>query len=344
MLLKDLGEFGLIKRLTRDCVIDPTSVIVGIGDDAAAIKVSEDKLLLITTDLLVEKIDFTLQTSTPYQIGWKSLAVNLSDIAAMGGIPTHAFISIGLPPDTSVEFADQIYTGLKDIALKYKVNILGGDVSATPKNIIINVALLGEIEPQFLITRSGARIDEVIVVTGTLGDSAAGLEVLMKKLPLDFLGARGGRATIERQLKPEPRVAAGRILATSGFVNSIIDISDGLASEVHHICESSQVGAQIWLDTIPISKQTSKIAELAGKSPYDLALYGGEDFELLFTCPFDKVDILKKRLKSECQLPITVVGKVVKANSGVKLKAKNGKLQTLNAKGYEHFKDALHTF
>jgi len=323
MLIKDIGEFDLIRKMSAGLVSTGRPIIAGIGDDSAVLPSSADRLQLVTTDMLVENVHFRLDFAEPFQIGWRSIAVNISDIAAMGGEPTYAFISIALPRDTTVEFVDELYSGMQKIATEYSVDIVGGDTVSAPQ-IVINVALLGEVESKNLVLRSGAKAGDALVVTGDLGGSEAGLTILMDGLPL-----KG----IEKHLMPVPRVQEGRLLARSGYVTSMIDISDGLASEVHHICEASGTGAELHMDSIPLSDNVRQVAEHAGKQPYDFALYGGEDYELLFTCQQDKV----QEMLESCRTKLTIVGQIVETPNHVTIEDSSGNIVPLKPRGYDHF-------
>jgi len=327
MLIKDLGEFNLIKRMSAGLGHAGRQVIAGIGDDAAALHSSADRLQLVTTDMLVEDVHFRLSTTEPSQLGWKSLAVNISDIAAMGGEPTYAFVSIGLPRETLVKFVDELYAGMRTIAETYSVDIVGGDTVSAPQ-LIINIALLGEVEEENLILRSGAQIGDAIVVTGDLGGSGAGLEILERDLPI------GGK---RKHLMPIPRVQEGRLLARSGYVTSMIDISDGLASEVHHICEESGTGAKLLMQKIPLSGNVHRVAEHIGKPPHDFALFGGEDYELLFTCHPDKVPLLTESLLRKYNTPLTAVGRIVEMTHSITIEDTSGSIVPLASRGYNHF-------
>jgi thiamine-monophosphate kinase len=331
MLVKELGEFRLIKRLSAGIVSTGRPVIAGIGDDCAVLYPPEGKVQLVTTDMLVEGVHFRTSTATPFQIGWKSLAVNVSDIAAMGGEPTYAFVSIGLPRDAKVEFVDELYSGMSKMAEACSVDIMGGDTVSAPQ-VIINIALLGEVEPENLVLRSGARTGDALVVTGELGGSDAGLAILEHGLPI------GGK---ERHLMPVPRLREGRLLARSGYVTSMIDISDGLASEVHHICEMSGTGARVYMGKIPLADNVQRIAEHTGRNPHDLALYGGEDYELLFTCKQDKVSLLSEEMQKECGTSLTTVGQIMDASHSITIEDESGRIAPLAPRGYNHFTPAI---
>ena len=327
MLTKDIGEFGLIKRLAAGLVSTGRSVVVGIGDDSAVLRPPTGRLQLAATDMLVENVHFRLDFAKPLQIGWRSLAVNISDIAAMGGEPTYALVSIGLPRETTVEFVDELYSGMGKIAEEYSVDIVGGDTVSAPQ-MVINIALLGEVEEENLLLRSGAKPGDALVVTGELGGSEAGLTILKHGLRIDGT---------QKHLMPVPRAQEGRLLAKSGYITAMIDVSDGLASEAHHICEASGVGAELYANSIPLSQSVPEVAAFAGRKPHDLALYGGEDFELLFTCQPDKVSSLAEDVFSVCGTPLTVIGRIVEASRSITIEDASGKIVSLKPGGYDHF-------
>ncbi|MFC1712964.1 thiamine-phosphate kinase [Candidatus Poribacteria bacterium] len=330
MLIKDIGEFDLIKRMSAGLESTGRPVIAGIGDDSAVLPAAEGTLQLVTTDMLVENVHFRLDFAEPFQIGWRSLAVNISDIAAMGGEPTYAFVSIGLPRETTVEFVDELYSGMQKIATEYSVDIVGGDTVSAPQ-IVINIALLGEVEAENLLLRSGAKEGDALAITGNLGGSEAGLTILKDDLQLEG---------IKKHLMPVPRVQEGRLLAKSGYVTSMIDISDGLASETHHICEASGTGAELCMNSIPLSDNVRQVAKNAGRKPYDLALYGGEDYELLFTCQSDKVSFLAENMLKVCGIPLTTVGKIVERSRSITIEDVSGNIISLRPRGYDHFAPA----
>ena len=319
MKVKNIGgEFALIKRIKEKSKIFSKDVVVGIGDDAAVLKYSNKDYLLFTTDMLVENDHFSLKYSTPQQIGMKAMEQNVSDIAAMGGLPGFAVISLALPNNIDLEFVKRLYDGITKKAKKYKTNIVGGNITHS-KEIVVNVALLGFVEKKYLTLRSGAKIGDLIFCSGDVGSSTAGLELLMHNLK--------GKS-IKAHLEPECRLDLARKLVKIG-INSMIDVSDGVASEVKHICEESKVGALIYADKIPISKNTVIDAKKVGKDAIDFALYGGEDFELLFTAGKSKLKQLKMH-------GVSVIGEVVEKSMGVKLIKNNKKINLRD--GYDHFK------
>jgi thiamine-monophosphate kinase len=297
MLISKLGEFGLIERFRKSIKTD-ASVIKGSGDDCAVLAFDKNRYQLFTCDMIIEGVDFTGKEK-PRLIGRKALAIQVSDIAGCAGSPTHCLVSMGVSPNTTVEFIDELFKGMNDFAKKFKINIVGGDLSSS-KKLIINVSMLGFVEKKNLLLRSGARINDIIFVTGSLGGSISG-----------------------KHLNFTPRLRESGFLANNFKVNSMIDISDGLAQDLNHILEQSQKGAIIYEDLIPVAK----------KSNINEALYMGEDFELLFTMPgVEAKKLLRKKLKI-----FKPIGEIVEKNYGVNLVGKNGKLRPLFIKGFRHF-------
>ena len=312
------GEFELINRIRNKTRIFSKDVVVGIGDDAAALKYNKNKYLLFTTDMLVENDHFSLDYFMPEQIGMKAIEQNASDIAAMGGLPRYSLVSLALPIDIDVEFVDRLYDGINQKSGKYKINVVGGNITHS-REIVVNVALIGFVEKKYLTLRSNAKVGDLIFCSGDVGASTAGLELLRH-------GKKG--KSIKKHLEPRCRLDLARKLAKIG-VNSMIDVSDGVAPEVKHICDESKVGAVIYADKIPISKDTIKDAEKMGKNPVDFALYGGEDFELVFTASKNKLNQLKK-------YDVKVIGEVADKKYGIKL-VRNGKKSKIES-GFDHFK------
>jgi thiamine-monophosphate kinase len=293
-----------------------------IGDDCAVLPKDAELDLLITTDLLIENIDFRLDWATPRDIGYKSLAVSLSDIAAMGGTPTHALISLGVPENLwKGRFLDEFYEGWHSLANEFQVELIGGDVSSVPGKLVIDSIVLGEVLKDKALLRSGAKAGDQIYVSGTLGGAAAGLRIL------EAPNSKKSDKLIQKQLRPVPQVALGKQLRKLGIVNAMIDISDGLSSDIRHICEASGVGAIIEADHLPIDSQIS--ADLfENDNLLEFALNGGEDFGLLFTTTENNESLAGN-------LPITNIGTVT--NTG-KVEIKNGdKVQELSPGGFRHF-------
>lgn len=328
MRLSAVGEFGLINIIKQNTINDHATVRCGIGDDAAVLKPTGNMLQLATTDMLVQDVHFSLATIGPWQLGYKALAVNISDIAAMGGLPRHALISVALPRAVSVAFVEQLYAGLKAIAAQYALNIVGGDTVSSPVGIVINVTVLGEAEQDRVIYRSGAREGDWLVVSGTLGDSAGGLHILREQL--DFAG---GEPLVQAHLLPEPQVELGRLCARYQ-VHALNDISDGLASELHEICAASGCGAVIYQDRLPLSRELGTLAAFTGQAAADYALYGGEDYQLLFTA---RPETVQRMLQDNPKIKLTVVGETAAKETGVVLVDERGSSMPLLPGGYNHF-------
>jgi thiamine-monophosphate kinase len=312
------GEFAFIKRVTGAAGTDP-SVVKGVGDDCAVLDCGGEGYLLVTVDMMVEQTHFSLDWHSPFQVGAKLMEVNVSDIVAMGGTPRWAFISLALKADTPIEFMDEFYRGLYESAARHGVVLAGGDTTRG-REMVLNLTLAGDVAKEGVRLRSGARPGELICVTGSLGKSEAGLRLLMA-------GKRGGY--LAGYLDPRCRLAAeGRAIAA--HAGAMIDVSDGLASEVGHICEQSGTGARIDRDAIPLSAETRAAANEAGGDPYDYALYGGEDFELVFTIAPERRDALARKFSD-----FTVVGEILPAGEGIIL-ADGGRSIVMKA-GYDHF-------
>ncbi len=335
MKIRDLGEFGLIDLLAGRMPPVSDMVIKGIGDDTAVLKPHDGALVLMTTDMLVEDVHFSLQYCPYRSVGWKALAVNVSDIAAMGGLPTAAVVSIGIPPRLETGQVEEIYRGLGECAREYGVDIVGGDTVKSPDRIVINVALLGRVEPERVVYRSGARPGDVLMVTGPLGGSAAGLYALSSDPPA--VACDVADEVIHTHLRPWARVKEGRILGQTGLVTSMNDISDGLASEVLEICRASGTGCELDADSVPYTDAVTDICKGAGASPLEWALYGGEDFELVFTVGSDDVDTVRTALQGAGCTPVTV-GRIVPRECGCMLIRGTAKT-ALTPGGYNHFRE-----
>lgn len=324
MKIHDIGgEFALIDRLARQSLISHPDLVAGIGDDAAVIggAFPNGDYLLVTTDMLVESGHFRREWATPAQIGIKSVACNVSDIAAMGGRPTFLFVSLALAPDTEVVWAESLYQGMADTCQRYGVVLAGGDITHGEK-ITISITLLGRVSSGNLRLRSHARAGEMLCVTGPLGGSAAGLAMLAAGLEPDpYLK--------EKHLAPGCRLDVAPAIAP--LARAMIDISDGLAAEVNHICDQSGTGAEIFAADIPIHPAVRQAARLTGNDPLDFALSGGEDFELLFSISPEN----KARLQKE-GIQVTAVGRVTEAHAGRLLRSPDGKNFPLSG-GYNHF-------
>ncbi|HZX44850.1 MAG TPA: thiamine-phosphate kinase [Candidatus Nanoarchaeia archaeon] len=313
MKLKDIGEFGLIDRIYRKP--RDKNVLVGIGDDAAVVKMG-GKLMLVTTDTMVEGDHFSFDYFTPEQVGMKAIEVNVSDIGAMGGRPKYALVSLVLQNEMDVSVIDGIYKGMRKSGDLHGVDIIGGNITHG-KQLVIDIDMIGEVNNRELCLRGDAKPGDFILVTGDLGASTAGLNLFLNKI-------KGHNEVKGKHV--EPKAKLHKVRPFLGHINAMIDVSDGLASEVGHICEQSGTGAVIYKDNIPIKDETRRAAEEVGKDPYDYALYGGEDFELVFT-------VSEKNLR---KVRGFLVGEITK-RKGLFLYEK-GKESRIKGNGYDHFK------
>lgn len=345
--VKDIGEFSLIERLVE--VLGPTArgagqgVIRGIGDDAAILQNSPGTRILASCDMLLEGRHFDLSYSSPRQLGWKALAVNLSDIAAMGGRPRWALVNLGLRPELKVSLVEEIYAGIAELAEEHGVIVVGGDTCSSPEQLIIDICILGEASRSGIAYRSGAMENDMILVTGNLGKSAAGLAYLRGKMQLQ-LEPDDREELLGAHLRPVPRVKEASLLIRSGMVNAMNDISDGLASELHEIVQASGCGARIWAERLPLSPSTIKMANSIGVNPLEWALYGGEDYELLLTIPGSKGSPLRVRrlsnsLKRATGTSLSLIGRILPF-PGVELVYPDGRVEPLAQGGYNHFKNS----
>lgn len=323
MKVSDLGEFGLIDLLANMAAGGDEQLLVGIGDDAAAWK-GDASIQLATVDSLIQGVHFPTEIASWQEIGWKALAVNLSDIAAMGGIPRYGLVSLALPPDTEVDDVTALYTGMLELAKKHKVTIVGGDISNAPM-VIINVTVLGNSPQNKILTRSSAKPGELIAVTGYLGAAAAGLEMLTRKLGFDPDAADRFRQAF---FKPTPRITEGQLLSEQ-WVKTAIDISDGLLADLNHICRASKVGAQIDADRVPVEPA---VKTAFGDKALELALTGGEDYELLFTASAEVIE----KVKQAAHCPISAIGEIT-AGEGITVVDSRGKPVNVGRAGWEHF-------
>lgn len=337
MGLEQIGEFGLIKRIKKKVDVEAGRVHLGIDDDAAAFEPTKGMVTLLTTDTLVEGIHFDPAYATAYQIGWKAMAANLSDIAAMGGVPRTAVVSLCLPDDTEVEWVEELYVGMNELIGRFEGAIVGGDTSVARKDTVITITLTGEVEHKRMITRAGAQKGDIICVTGDLGSSVSGLKIIRKeKIGKEKTKERWSHV-IEKHLLPHPRIHEARILVAETTVNAMIDISDGLASEIHHICELSKTGAKIYTEELPIHPQTMDVADECNGSAQQYVLYGGEDFELLFTLSPKNVGDIFDIIVNETGTKVSVIGAIAGAKEGIVLVNEQGDQQPLPFRGYNHF-------
>lgn len=337
--ISSLGEFGLIHHLTKDFPLVNKSSRKGIGDDAAVIEFDEAEQTLISTDLLLEGVHFDLAWMPLRHLGYKAITVNLSDIAAMNGVAQQVFVCIGISNRFSVEALDELFAGMKMACDKFKVDLVGGDTSSSAGGLVISITVIGKARPENIVFRNGAKENDLICVSGSLGAAYAGLLILQREQKT-FLAnpnfqpdLQGYEYVIERQLKPEPRFDILDKLRAAGIIpTSMMDISDGLSSELHHICKQSGTGCSIYEDKIPIDIETGTVADEFSLTDMTLALHGGEDYELLFTVPLTEYEKLKDRED------ISVIGHITSQSEGLNLISKAGQAISLKAQGWDSFK------
>ncbi len=327
-------EKRLIEIIRRASARGP-GVRVGIGDDCAVLESAAGNLLLATTDLMIEDVHFRRRWAEPADLGWKSLAVNLSDIAAMGGRPRWALVALACPEGTSTEEAEAFFEGVLALAAEHEVAVVGGDTSASPRGWIVNITLLGETTRAPLL-RSTARAGDVIAVTGSLGRSAAGLALLERGaapagLPADVLAD-----VTAAHLRPRPRVGEGRWLAAAGGVTAMIDLSDGVATDLGHIAEESGVGARVGIDRLPVDAGVRSVAATLGADALAWATSGGEDYELLLTCEPGAFARLADGLLAAIGTRLTAVGEMAPTGDGVRYTDATGR-EVAVGPGFEHF-------
>jgi thiamine-monophosphate kinase len=333
MKVSELGEFGLIDLLAKmvsgsqNNQLAPKQLVVGIGDDAAVWH-DDASTKLATVDSMIEDVHFSLSTISWKELGWKSLAINLSDIAAMGGMPKYALVSLALPGNTEVDDVTALYEGMMELAKQFQVAIVGGDTCKSPV-VSVTVTVLGRSQSQQILSRATARPGDNIAVTGYLGGAAAGLDMLTNKLRFDPEVTTYLRDAF---LRPRPRIAEGQLLVKQG-VATAIDISDGLLSDLRQICKASRVSARVEVARLPVSPM---VRDNFGEKALELALAGGEDYELLFTTSTGVIN----RVKGEAPCPITIIGKITEGKPGeVSLFDTNGNPVNLRQAGWEHFKN-----
>ena len=332
----ETGEFTLIDRIKKILpAAGKKDLLVDIGDDTAVIRMDKRRALLLTCDIQVEGRHFRFEHITPYQLGRRAMAVNLSDIAAMGGTPTYALVSLGLPAAFPVGSYDRLFEGMRDELQPHRARIVGGNLAQTRDFLIVDVTLLGEADLSRVLTRGGARPGDRIFVSGELGSSGAGFQVLAmfgKKFPARF------KDFVKSHLLPTPRVDLGRRIAHSGVATSMIDLSDGVASDLFHICTRSGVGAEIHENRLPLPENLGEIAEETGKSVLDLALHSGEDYELLFTTPFRIPAEKVRSVAGRSGVPVTEIGNIVRREDGCRLVDSRGRRTPLAPTGWDHFR------
>lgn len=344
MLLKDLGEFGFIDRI-QELVSDDPRLIAGIGDDAAAFDLGDGRVLLASVDAVVEGSHFLRQTAAPVDIGYKAVAAAISDIAAMGGTPTMVLVTFGAQADYDAEAAEAIIQGAQEATAAAGAVLAGGDVVASQLGLLVAVAAIGEVARDGLLPRAGARRGDRLLVTGTLGDSAAGLGLLHSphvRLPDDVR-----EELLRRHFRPTPRLAAGRVLGQEAGVHAVIDISDGLRQDLEHLCRLAErpvsgvplrgTGARIFADALPVSEACTRAAMALRQPAHALALAGGEDYELLAAVAPDAAEAVCEAVRAAGEVDCAIIG-VTSAGSEITVLDEAGYPLDLDSLGWEHFR------
>lgn len=323
-LVRDIGEFGLIQRVAR-MLPGTESAVVGIGDDCAVVK-SGGTTLLVSCDASIEDVHFRRNLAAPEDIGWKTMASAISDIAAMGGQPRFALITLACPGDTETDFVDRLYYGFTTVARRFGVAIVGGDTTRSPSGIVMDVMVLGEpVEDRYLLRR-GAQCGDVLAVTGYPGRSAAGLLALERGLPACPL--------IPAHLFPVPRVEEGKWFARQAGVHALIDLSDGLVQDAGHIAEQSGLGLDIAPERVPIAPELDAYKDTLGIDPRDLALGGGEDYELILAMDPARANEIQQAFQERFFQPLSIVGHFTGLSHGL---CAGG--EPISPKGFEHFRE-----
>lgn len=336
--ISQLGEFGLIDRLTKDLPHHNPSTVRSVGDDAAVLRYPGDVDELVTTDLLVEGIHFDLTYMPLKHLGYKAAVVNFSDIYAMNGHPRQIVVSLAISSRFAVEHLEELYAGIRLACDIYGVDLVGGDTTASRSGLVISITCIGEAAPDAVVSRDGAKDTDLICVSGDLGSAYMGLQLLAREKVAskgikDFQPEFGGKEyLIERQLKPEARRDIVTALAEAGIKpTAMMDISDGLSSELLHICKQSDTGCRIYEERIPIDYQTAIMAEELGMNLVTAALNGGEDYELLFTVPLSRHEDVSK-IKG-----VSVIGHICKPEMGCAMVTRDGGEIELKAQGWNHW-------
>lgn len=332
MLIKELGEFGLINRFSSRFLNHLPPSVEGIGDDCAVIPHEKGFSLLITTDLLIENVHFLRSKISAYELGQKALAVNLSDIAAMGGTPLYAFLSIGLPSDIQIDWIDSFFQGIHDLAKQENVHLLGGDTTGA-KDITINFAVIGKAKNKQIKRRSQAKPGDIICCTGYLGDSGGGLRVLLNHLPHTPIT----KYFVDQHQRPRAHTQEGLWLGSKSAVRAMIDVSDGIDSDLRHILSQSKCGATINVENLPLSPLLEREAQTFGWNPIELATSAGEDYCLLLTMNPKQFKKINQEYQKLFGKPLYKIGQITNdANQLIYLK--EGCPMTISRTGFDHFK------
>lgn len=336
--ISELGEFGLIERITKDIQLKNNSTILGVGDDAALLDY-QSKQVVLSSDLLTEGVHFNLMYVPLKHLGYKAVIVNLSDVCAMNAIPKQIVVNMAVSGKFSVEAIDELYSGIHLACQKYGVDLVGGDTTSSLTGLTISITVLGEVEKGNAVLRSGAKPTDLLCVTGDLGGAYMGLQLLERENEVFKVNQNmkpqleGFDYILERQLKPEARIDIVAAFKKIGLKpTSMIDISDGLSSEIHHLCKNSKVGCNVYEEKIPLDHQTKMMAEEMNINPLVAALNGGEDYELLFTVSINDYEKIKN------DPDFTIIGHMTEAGEGMNLITGAGSAIPLQAQGWNHGK------
>ncbi len=331
--VRDVGEAGVLVTIERIVRAADPSVLVGIGDDAAVLRPSAGRVLVATTDMLVADVHFKLAYASAYDIGWKTLAVNLSDIAAMGAIPRHALVSLAVPADLALSWVKSLYQGISAVGAPFGVTVVGGNLAQSPGPIIVDATVLGEVEEDCVVRRTGARPGDRLLVTGTLGASAVGRILLARGA-----GRSDGDELAAAHLRPTPRVHEGRVVALSRWASAMMDLSDGLATDLWRMCEANGLGVSIDEAAIPVDPRIQEVAKRIDVDTFEAVMFGGEDYELLIAVPAAHADALTTRVRHDVGTPVAFIGEFVDLAQGRRVRRGGGKWIPLEPRGWDHFR------
>lgn len=328
------GEFALIERIADLMPTYRDDLLVGIGDDAAVLRRGAKKpLTVVTTDMLFEDVHFRLSWMDPYRLGWKAVAVNLSDVAAMGARPTFTFVSLALAAATSVAFVDELYRGMRDVCALHGAVIAGGDTNVSPRRLVLSVTQMGVVAKKALALRSRALPGDALIVTGSLGNAAAGLALLESRSP--ECAEQIAPEAVAAQLQPRPRVREARAAVGTGSVSAMMDLSDGLLGDLRKMCRASETGARVSAANVPVGEGAERAASADGSADaMHWALNGGEDYELLITAPLDRADAVCEAI-AETGTPAAVIGEITEGRDVI-LVREDGEEEVVR-RGWDHF-------
>jgi len=342
MKIQDLGEFGLIERIARAMPKASDDVLIGIGDDVAVLRANpstpprSERVWLATCDVQMEGAHFLRNDISPRDLGRKSLAINLSDIAAKGGTPRFALVSLGLPQDLDVEFVDELYVGLRQEAEQFNTDIVGGNISSSRLGLFIDIFLLGEAERENVLLRSGAQIGDQILITGSLGDAAAAVAIMLDH------SLHTSDAYLQVAQKhyhtPTPRVKEGQFIAASRLATAMMDVTDGLAGDLGHICDQSKVGARVFANKLPVAAENRTLAQAAQHDEWHFALNGGEDYELLFTASAANAEQIAAQILRETGTHVSIIGEILSQDQGRQLVLPDETVVPLKTRSWDHLR------